>query len=83
MQDVKLSIRRFKQAVVNGSIEERRRAEQELKEAFKLLGLEDDLIKYLVANLKRYAEIEEAYERKCEELREVRELISKIYNMLF
>jgi hypothetical protein len=40
MKDVKVKIIRFEQAVAEGDIEKRRKAEEELREAFKDIGLE-------------------------------------------
>jgi hypothetical protein len=62
MGDVKLKILRFKQAVVEGDFERRRQTEAELRESFENLGLDEELIKYLVAHIKRLAELEKAYD---------------------
>jgi len=76
--DVILKIIHFKKAVVERDIEKRREAEMELREAFKEIGLGEELIKYLVAHIKRSAQTEKAYEEKCEILREVRETIRRL-----
>jgi len=68
----------FKQAVAEGDIEKRRKAEDELRRAFKDIGLDEELIKYLIAHFKRATEIEKAYEKKCEILGEVRETIREL-----
>jgi hypothetical protein len=81
--NLKLKVARFKHVVVSGDIEKRREAETELREALSLLGLDADNINYLIAGWKRAVEIEKAYMRKCEELREVRELVAKAYKILF
>jgi hypothetical protein len=78
MGDVKLKILRFKQAVEEGDFEKRRQTEAELREGFKNLGLDEELIKYLVAHIKRLAELEKAYEEKCRLLHEVRETIREL-----
>ncbi len=83
MKGLKFKVALFKRAVANGDIEEKRKAEQDLRNALAELGLDADDINYLVASFKRYTEIEKAYERKCEEMREIRELINKAYHMLF
>ncbi len=83
MRDLRFKVALFKRAVASGDIEEKRKTEQELRNALAELGLGADDINYLVASFKRYIEIEKAYERKCEEMREVRELINKAYHMLF
>jgi hypothetical protein len=71
----------FKKAVVEGG-EKAREKEKELRQALaELLDTED--INYLIASFKRSAELEKAYQKRCEELREVRELISKAYNILY
>jgi DNA repair exonuclease SbcCD ATPase subunit len=72
----------FKHAVREGDIDKKREAEEELKEAFRSIGLEEELIKYLVAHIKRATEIEEAYEKKCEILFEVRETIRELERKL-
>jgi hypothetical protein len=78
MKDVNLKIFRFKQAVAEGDIEERRIAKEELREAFEEIGLDEELIKYLIAHLQRSVEIEKAYEEKCKILHEVRETIREL-----
>ncbi len=78
MKDLRLKIFNFTQAVANGDIEKRRKAEEELREAFKDIGLDDELIKYLIAHLKRAVEVEKAYERQCEVMQEVRETIRRL-----
>jgi len=78
MEDVKLKIFRFKQAVAEGDIEKRRKAEEGLREAFRDIGLDEELIKYLIAHIKRSAEIEKAYEEKCKLMQEVRETIRRL-----
>jgi hypothetical protein len=78
MGDVKLKILRFKQAIAEGDFERRRQAEAELIKGFKNLGLDEELIKYLVAHIKRLAELEKAYEEKCGILRELRETIREL-----
>jgi len=78
MGDVKLKIFRFKEAVAEGDIEERRKAEADLREAFRDIGLDEELIKYLIAHLKRSVEIEKAYEEKCKLMQEVRETIRRL-----
>jgi coenzyme F420-reducing hydrogenase delta subunit len=83
MKELKIKISRFKRAVAEGDNEKRREKEQELREAFAELGLDADTINYLIASFKHAVEIEEAYQKKCEEVREVRELIAKAYRMLF
>ncbi len=83
MKGLKFKVALFKHAVAKGDIEKKRKAEQDLRNAFAELGLDADDINYLVASFKRQMEIEKAYERKCEEMREVRELINKAYHMLF
>jgi len=57
--------------------------ENELRQLLYELGLDEEDVSYLIRSFKRAVEIEKAYNKKCEELREVRELISKAYNMLF
>ena len=69
---------KFKQAVAEGDIEKRRKAEKELREAFEDIGLGEELIKYLIAHFKRATEIEKAYEEKCRVLQEVRETIREL-----
>ena len=78
MVDVKLKILRFKQAVAEGDFEKRRQSEVELRAAFKDIGLDEELIKYLVAHIKRLAELEKAYEEKCKLMQEVRETIREL-----
>jgi len=78
MGDVKLKILRFKQAVAEGDIEKRSKAEMELREALETLGLDNELIKYLVAHFKRATEVEKAYEEKCQLMQEVRETIRRL-----
>ncbi len=78
MKDVRLKIFNFTQAVANGDIEKRRKAEEELREAFRKLGIDEELTKYLIAHFKRAAEIEKAYEEKCKLMREVRETIRRL-----
>jgi len=78
MVDVKLKILRFKQAVAEGDFEKRRQSEVELRAAFKDIGLDEELIKYLVAHIKRLAELEKAYEEKCKLMQEVRETIRRL-----
>ena len=78
MGDVKLKILRFKHAVAEGDFEKRRQSEVELREAFKDIGLDEELIKYLVAHIKRLAELEKAYEEKCKLMQEVRETIRRL-----
>jgi hypothetical protein len=73
-----LKIGRFKQAVAEGDIERRSKAEEELREAFEDIGLDEKLIKYLIAHFKRATEIEKAYEEKCRLLHEVRETIREL-----
>jgi uncharacterized protein CbrC (UPF0167 family) len=80
---LKFQIALFKHAVASGDIEKEREAETELREAFASFGIDAETINYLIAGFKRSVKIEQAYQRKCEELREVRELISKAYRMLF
>jgi len=53
---------KFKQAVAEGDIEKRRKAEEELREAFENIGLDEKLIKYLIAHFKRATEIEKPLE---------------------
>ncbi len=76
--DVILKIVQFKQAVAEGDIEKRWKAEEELREAFEGLGLDEKLVKYLIAHFKRAVEVEKAYERKCEVMQEVRETIRRL-----
>jgi alcohol dehydrogenase YqhD (iron-dependent ADH family) len=76
--DVKRKIFEFKKAVAEGDIEKRRRAEIELREAFEELGLDEELAKYLIAHIKRAAEIEKAYEEKSKLMQEVREIIREL-----
>jgi coenzyme F420-reducing hydrogenase delta subunit len=83
MKNLRLEIMHFKQAVANGDIEQKREREQKLREAFAELGLDADTITYLIASFKRAVEIEKAYNKKCEEIREVRELIAKAYRIVF
>jgi coenzyme F420-reducing hydrogenase delta subunit len=83
MKGLRFKVALFKHTIVKGDIEERRRREQELREALAELGLDADDINYLVASFKRYVEVEQAYKRKCEEIQEVREMINKIYHKLF
>jgi len=78
MGDVKLKMLRFKQAVAEGDFEKRKQAETELRESFKNLGLGEELIKYLVAHIKRLAELEKAYEEQCKLMQEVRETIREL-----
>jgi hypothetical protein len=78
MGDVKLKILKFKQAVAEGDFEKRRQSEMELRAAFKDIGLDEELIKYLIAHIKRLAELEKAYERQCEIMQEVRETIREL-----
>jgi len=73
-----LKIINFKQAVAEGDIEKRRETEEELREAFRDIGLDEELIKYLVAHIKRLAELEKAYEEKCKLMQEVRETIRRL-----
>ncbi len=76
--DVILKIVQFKQAVAEGDIEKRWKAEEGLREALKGLGLDEKLVKYLIANFKRSVEVEMAYERQCKILQEVRETIRRL-----
>jgi DNA-binding protein H-NS len=69
---------KFKQAVVEGDIEKRSKAEAELREALEEIGLDERLIKYLIGHFKRSTEIEKAYEEKCRLLQEVRETIREL-----
>jgi hypothetical protein len=78
MKDVKVKIIRFEQAVAEGDIEKRRKAEEELREAFKDIGLNEELIKYLIAHFKRAAQTEKAYEEQCKLMQEVRETIREL-----
>jgi len=78
MEDVKLKIFRFKQAVAEGDFEKKRKAEEGLREAFRDIGLDEELIKYLIAHIKRSVEIEKAYEEKCKLMQEVRETIRRL-----
>jgi hypothetical protein len=64
--------------VANGDIEKSWKAEEELREAFEGLGLDEKLVKYLMAHFKRAVEVEKAYERQCEIMREVRETIRRL-----
>jgi alcohol dehydrogenase YqhD (iron-dependent ADH family) len=75
---VKRKIFNFKQAVAEGDIEERREAEVELREAFEEIGLGEELTKYLIAHIKRAVEVEKAYEKQCEIMQEVREIIREL-----
>jgi hypothetical protein len=68
----------FKHAVREGDIEKKKKAEQELRSAFREIGLEDPLVDYLVAHIKRATEIEKAYEKQCELLFEIRETIREL-----
>jgi len=77
-RDAILKIINFEKAVAKGDIEERRNAEAELREVFEALGLGEELIKYLIAHIKRAAEIEDAYKEKCDLLHEVRETIREL-----
>jgi len=83
MKNLKYEIFRFKQAVANNNFEEKREREQKLRSAFAELGLDTETINYIVSNLKRYVEIEQAYARKCEEMSTIRDIISKAYRILF
>jgi hypothetical protein len=78
MVDVKLKILRFKQAVAEGDFEKRKQSEEELREAFRDIGLDEELIKYLIAHFKRATEIEKAYEEKCKLMQEVRETMRRL-----
>ncbi len=73
-----LKIVQFKQAVAEGDVEKRWKAEEGLREAFEGLGLDEKLVKYLIAHFKRAVEVEKAYERKCKILQEVRETIRRL-----
>jgi len=73
-----LKIINFKKAVAEGDIDKRRETEEELREAFRDIGLDEELIKYLVAHFKRSTEIEKAYEEKCKLMQEVRETIRRL-----
>ncbi|NAZ24113.1 MAG: hypothetical protein GU346_06645 [Thermocrinis sp.] len=68
----------FKQAVAEGDIEKRRKAEEELREVFEELGLGEKLTEYLIAHIKRAVEIEKAYEEKSKLMQEVRETIREL-----
>lgn len=83
MKPVKFLVSKFKLAVASGDPERKREAEQELREALASYDLESDSINYLIASFKRAVEIEQAYEKKCEEVREIRELIAKAYRILY
>jgi hypothetical protein len=72
----------FKRAVREGDFERRRKAEEELRSAFREIGLEGKLVEYLIAHIKRATEIEKAYEEKCEILFEVRETIRELERKL-
>jgi alcohol dehydrogenase YqhD (iron-dependent ADH family) len=72
----------LKYAVREGDFEKKREAELELREAFKEIGLEERLINYLVAHIKRATAIEKAYEEQCEFLSEVRETIRELARKL-
>jgi alcohol dehydrogenase YqhD (iron-dependent ADH family) len=76
--DVKRKIFNFKQAVAEGDIEKRRKAEIELREAFEELGLGEELTKYLIAHIKRAVEVEQAYEKQCKIMQEVRETLREL-----
>jgi hypothetical protein len=76
--DVMKKIFNFKQAVAGSDIEKRRRAEIELREVFEKFGLGEELTKYLIAHIKRAAEIEKAYEKQCKLMQEVRETIREL-----
>ncbi|MFZ8785695.1 hypothetical protein [Thermocrinis sp.] len=73
-----LKIINFKKAVAEGDIEKRRETEEELREAFRDAGLDEELIKYLVSHFRRATEIEKAYEGKCKLMQEVRETIRRL-----
>jgi hypothetical protein len=83
MKGLKFEVARFKRAVASGDIEKRREAENKLREAFAELGLDTSDINYLLAGWKRAVEIEQAYQKRCEEFREIRELVAKAYRILF
>jgi hypothetical protein len=76
--DVMLKIFRFKNAVAEGDFEKRGQVEVELRKAFKDIGLDEELIKYLIAHFKRATEIEKAYEEQCKLMQEVRETIRRL-----
>jgi hypothetical protein len=72
----------FKHAIREGDFEKKREAEMELREVFKELGLEEELVNYLVAHIKRATEIEMAYKKQCELLFEVRETVRELARKL-
>jgi alcohol dehydrogenase YqhD (iron-dependent ADH family) len=76
--DAMKKILEFKKAVAEGDIEERRKAEMELREAFEEIGLGEKLTEYLIAHIKRAVEIEKAYEEKCKLMQDVRETIREL-----
>jgi hypothetical protein len=76
--DVIRRIVAFQQAVAEGNFEERSKAEAELKEAFKDLGLDEELIKYLIDHFRRATLIEMAHREKCKILQEVRRTILRL-----
>ncbi len=80
---VKLKFSRFKYAIRKGKIEEINKAKEELKEALLQYGLEEDLVRYILSNIKRYVEIEEAYLKKLEELKKLKETIKLLCNEAF
>ncbi len=73
----------FKKAVAEGSLEEGIKAEKELREAFKNLGLGEELTKYLIAHFRSATLIEEAHKKKCEILQEVRRTILRLTGKIF
>jgi len=76
--DVMKKILEFEKAVAEGDTEKRRKAKEELREVFEKLGLGEELTKYLIAHIKRAAEIEKAYEKQCKLMQEVRETIREL-----
>jgi coenzyme F420-reducing hydrogenase alpha subunit len=76
--DVIKKIINFKQAVAEGDTEKRRKAKEELIEAFEEFGLGEELTKYLIVHIKRAVEIEKAYEKQCKLMQEVRETIREL-----
>ncbi len=68
----------FKRAVAEGSFEERSKAEEKLRQAFKEIGLDEELTKYLIAHFRSATLIEMAHKEKCKILQEVRRTILRL-----
>jgi len=68
----------FQRAVAEGSFEEISKAKEKLRQAFKDIGLDEELTKYLIAHFRRAALIEQAHKEKCKILQEVRRTILRL-----